>query len=111
MITRIKKVDGSWFYDYAVFDKWVEFMMNEIGIRKQINCYTIIPWNLQFDYYDEATNRILFINTKPGDSAYNDYWGAFLKDFSKHLRKKGWFEKQRLPWTNVQWKPCKRLSV
>ena len=86
-------------------------MMNEIGIRKQINCYTIIPWNLQFDYYDEATNRILFINTKPGDSAYNDYWGAFLKDFSKHLRKKGWFEKQRLPWTNVQWKPCKRLSV
>lgn len=93
MITRIKKVDGSWFYDYAVFDKWVEFMMNEIGIRKQINCYTIIPWNLQFDYYDEATNRILFINTKPGDSAYNDYWGAFLKDFSKHLRKKGWFEK------------------
>ena len=27
MITRIKKIDGTWVYDYAVFDKWVEFMM------------------------------------------------------------------------------------
>lgn len=93
MVTRIRKIDGSWKYDYAVFDKWVEFMMQEIGIDQQINCYTMIPWALSFDYYDEATNRIQFINAKPGDAAYADYWGNFLKDFSKHLREKGWFEK------------------
>ena len=93
MITRIKKIDGTWAYDYAVFDKWVEFMMNEIGINDMISCYTMIPWALSFDYYDEATNRVQFLNTKPGDAAYADYWGTFLKDFSRHLREKGWFEK------------------
>ena len=86
MITRIKKIDGTWAYDYAVFDKWVEFMMNEIGIDDMISCYTMIPWALSFDYYDEATNRVQFLNTKPGDAAYADYWGTFLKDFSRHLR-------------------------
>ena len=93
MVTRIKKIDGSWSYDYAVFDKWVTFMMEEIGIDDMICCYTMIPWALKFDYYDEATNRVLFIEAKPGDKAYTDYWGSFLKDFSKHLRQKGWFEK------------------
>ncbi len=93
MVTRIKKIDGTWEYDYAVFDKWVEFMMNEIGINRLISCYTMIPWDLSFDYYDEATNRVLFIKTKPGDKEYAEYWGTFLKDFSKHLREKGWFEK------------------
>lgn len=93
MVTRIKKIDGTWRYDYAVFDKWVDFMMNEIGIDQMISCYTMIPWALSFDYYDEATNRVQFINTKPGEAAYADYWGSFLKDFSRHLREKGWFEK------------------
>lgn len=93
MITRIKKIDGTWAYDYAVFDKWVDFMMNEIGIDDMISCYTMIPWALSFDYYDQATNRVQFINTQPGEEAYANYWGSFLKDFAQHLRQKGWFEK------------------
>lgn len=93
MVTRIKNIDGTWSFDYAVFDKWVEFMMNEVGIDQQINCYTMIPWALTFDYYDQATNRTQFLNAKPGEQAYTDYWYPFLKDFSRHLREKGWFEK------------------
>ncbi|MDR0349406.1 MAG: DUF6067 family protein [Tannerella sp.] len=93
MISRIKKIDGSWAYDYAVFDKWVTFMMDEIGINKYIYCYTLIPWALSFDYFDQATNTVQFIEAKPGDAAYGEYWGSFLKDFSRHLRAKGWFEK------------------
>ncbi len=93
MVSRIKKIDGTWEYDYSVFDKWVDFMMNEIGIKGMISCYTMIPWALTFDYYDQATNRIQFLNCKPGDPEYAEYWGRFLKDFSQHLRKKGWFEK------------------
>ena len=93
MITRVKKLDGTWEYRYTVFDKWVEFMTNEIGITGLINCYTMIPWALDFDYYDEATNRIQFIHAKPGDAAYAEYWGTFLKDFAKHLREKNWFER------------------
>ncbi len=48
----------SWTYDLQYFDKWVEFMMNEIGIREQINCFTMIPWALHFDYLDQASNTI-----------------------------------------------------
>lgn len=93
MVTRIKRIDGTWHYDYAVFDKYVEFMMKEAGIDRLISCYTMIPWALSFDYYDEATNRVQFIDAKPGDSLYRDYWLTFLKDFAAHLKQKGWFEK------------------
>ena len=93
MISKTKKIDGTWAYDYTVFDKWVTFMMNEVGINKYIYCYTLIPWALSFDYFDEATNMVEFVETKPGDVAYEEYWGGFLKDFSKHLRAKGWFDK------------------
>ena len=93
MIFRMKELDGTWVYDYTVFDKWVEFMMNEVGIKDLISCYTMIPWALSFDYFDQATNQVQFIKAAPGDAAYAEYWGTFLKDFSRHLRDKGWFEK------------------
>ena len=93
MVTRIKHIDGTWTFDYAVFDRYVDFMMNDVGINRLIACYTMIPWDLRFDYYDEATNRIQFVKAKPGDAAYTEYWGTFLRDFAKHLRQKGWFDK------------------
>ncbi|MDR2919215.1 MAG: DUF4091 domain-containing protein [Tannerella sp.] len=93
MVGRTKKIDGSWSYDYTVFDKWIEFMMNDVGIDRYIYCYTMIPWALNFDYYDQATNRVMFLEAKPGSAEYEAYWGGFLKDFAKHLRQKGWFEK------------------
>lgn len=91
MVGKTKKLDGTWSYDYTVFDKWVEFMMDDIGIRGQISCYTLIPWALSFDYIDQATNRVLYVEAKPGDALYEDYWGSFLKDFARHLKEKGWF--------------------
>lgn len=93
MVTRIKHIDGSWTFDYAVFDRYVDFMMNDVGINRLIACYTMIPWDLRFDYYDEATNRMKFVKAKPGDNAYTEYWGTFLRDFARHLRQKGWFDK------------------
>ena len=92
MVSKVKKIDGTWSYDYTVFDKWVEFMMR-LGIDQQINCYTLVPWALTFDYFDQATNRTRFVEAQPGDDAYDDYWGTFLKDFASHLRQKGWFER------------------
>lgn len=93
MVTRIKHIDGSWSYDYAVFDRWVEFMKDDVGINRLICCYTMIPWALNFDYYDEATNRIQFVEAKPGDVEYETYWLNFLKDFARHLKQKGWFDR------------------
>ena len=93
MVTRIKKLDGSWEYRYDVFDKWVSFMIDEVGIDSQINCYTMIPWAMTFDYYNVATNRIEFVAAETGEEAYSEYWLPFLRDFARHLKSKGWFDK------------------
>ena len=92
MVGRTKKLDGTWSFDYTVFDKWVTFMKEDVGIDGLISCYTMIPWALRFDYYDQATSRIQFIEARPDEQAYKDYWLPFLKDFARHLREKGWFE-------------------
>ncbi len=93
MVCKTLLLDGMWRYDYAVFDRWVSFMMDECGIDGRINCYTMIPWDLSFDYYDQATARVKCVKARPGDEAYGDYWTAFLRDFADHLREKGWFGK------------------
>ena len=92
MIAKMKQIDGSWRYDYTVFDKWVEFMMS-CGITEQIDCYTLVPWHYRFDYYDCATNSVKNLACKPGETKYHDFIVPFLKDFSRHLREKGWFER------------------
>ncbi len=90
MVTWMRKADGTWAFDYTIFDKWVEFMM-ELGIRDQINCYSMIPWRLSFRYFDQASNSMKDIQTKPGEEAYEQMWGAMLRSFARHLREKGWF--------------------
>lgn len=92
MIAKMKQLDGTWKYDYSVFDKWVEFMMS-CGITEQIDCYTLVPWHYRFDYYDCATNSVKELACKPGEAKYHDFIVPFLKDFSRHLRQKGWFER------------------
>lgn len=91
MVMRIKTLDGRWVYDYAVFDKWVEFMMS-VGIDQQINCYTMIPWDLSFRYFDQATNSMQAVKAGVGTPEYVDYWQPFLIDFARHLKTKGWFD-------------------
>lgn len=92
MVTKIHRIDGTWLYDYTIFDRWVEFMFS-LGIDKQINCYSMIPWALEFDYIDQATSSPATFQAAPGSEEYNEYWGAFIADFARHLKAKGWFEK------------------
>lgn len=106
MVTRIKKLDGSWQYDYAVFDKWVEFMMS-MGIDGQINCFTMIPWDLSFQYFDQASDQLKAIKAEPGTPEFANYWMPFLADFASHLKKKGWFEKTTIA---MDERPMKRMQ-
>lgn len=92
MVSKIRRIDGTWLYDYTIFDRWVEFMFS-LGIDRQINCYSMIPWALQFDYIDQATSSPATFQAAPGSEEYNEYWGAFIADFARHLKAKGWFEK------------------
>lgn len=98
MVTWTKKSDGTWSYDYTLFDKWVEFAI-ECGVINpktnagKIKCYSMIPWNNQLTYIDEtaggATKKETF---EPGSDAWKQMWTPFLNDFMKHLDEKGWFD-------------------
>ncbi len=88
--TRMK--NGTWTYDYSVFDRYIEFVMS-CGINQRINCYSMITWDLKFIYFDEAKGDTVSVYAKPGTQAYNDLWEPMISDFTKHLKSKGWFEK------------------
>ena len=92
MVTWVKRANGTWWYDFTIFDRWVEFMM-DCGIDKEITCFSMIPWKLSFRYYDQATHSHKYINCAPGEEAYAQFWGGMLSAFSAHLKEKGWFEK------------------
>lgn len=89
MIGWTKKVDGTWNYDYTVFDNWVQFMMN-LGIKNQINCYSMVPWGNILYYFDEKESREIKVSAEPTTKKYAELWVPFLKDFVKHLDEKGW---------------------
>jgi hypothetical protein len=92
MVTWIKRADGTWLYDFTIFDRWVEFM-HECGISKEITCFSMIPWRLSFRYYDQATDSHKEIKCSPGQKEYTEFWGNMLKAFNAHLAEKGWLDK------------------
>lgn len=92
MIKWTKKRNGGWVYDYTVFDHWVSYMMS-LGINKLINCYSMIPWNSTFQYYDEALDKDTVLIAKPGSVEYLSHWKLMLINFAAHLKRKGWFDK------------------
>ncbi|QYM78770.1 DUF4091 domain-containing protein [Horticoccus luteus] len=95
MVQHIRRADGSWRFDYEVFDHYVKFAM-ACGITQQIHCYSLLTWGGQFAYTDEVTGDERAWATEPGEAAYADYWGPFLADFEKHLAAKGWLERTRI---------------
>lgn len=89
MIRWTKHADGSWSYDYKVFDRWVEFMQS-LGIGKMINCYSMVPWNCELEYIDEVSGEIVTVEARPSTPMFEQMWGPFLTDFKRHLTEKGW---------------------
>ena len=95
MITWTKHKDGSWSYDYKVFDRWVQLML-DLGIDREINCYSMAPWNCELEYFDEAEGKMITVKAEPGTPIFPKIWTPFLKDFKQHLEQKGW-----LSFTNI----------
>ena len=92
MIQTTKKTDGTWAFNYDIFDKYVE-LCAECGIDKQINCYSMVTWDMKFRYFDEATGQDIDWALTVGNDDYKALWNAYLKAFRAHLEEKGWFEK------------------
>ncbi len=92
LIKWTKKKDGSWKYDYSLFDKYIAFVM-DCGITERINCYSMVPWKIAFTYYDESTQKEAVFTDAIGTPTYNAFWKTMLVDFAQHLKQKGWFSK------------------
>ena len=91
MVKHTLKEDGSWDFDYSVFDRWISFMMG-VGITEQINCYSLIPWGNQLWYYDESLGLDTFMVATASSAEFAGYWTPYLEDFAEHLKEKGWYE-------------------
>ncbi|CEA16943.1 hypothetical protein ING2E5B_2215 [Fermentimonas caenicola] len=91
MIIWTKNEDQSWSFDYTVFDKWVEFMM-DLGVTDMINCYSLLMWNNQVHYNDMEKKELVTLELKAQSDEYAEFWTVFLKDFTRHLKAKGWLE-------------------
>lgn len=89
MIEWIKKKDGSWKFDYKIFDEYVELCIKS-GINKAITIYSPLPWAERFRYMSEETGNYIVEQWLPSSDAFKTNWNAFLTDLKKHLEKKGW---------------------
>ena len=95
MIEWIKRKNGSWKFDYSIFDQYVQLAM-QTGIDKAITIYTPIPWGERFRYLDEGTGNYVHEQWVPTSDTFRTNWNIFLSDLRNHLEKKGWFNKTYL---------------
>ncbi len=95
MIDWLKRRDGSWKFDYGIFDQYVQLAM-EVGIDKAITVYTPVPWGYRFRYMDEATGNYQYAEWSPESERFREVWKIFLDDLHDHLKKKGWLQKTYL---------------
>lgn len=92
MVRTTRTKSGEWQYDYTVFDQWVK-LCEECGISEQINCFSMVPWDMSFRYYDEAQGKEVDLKTTTSSAEYKALWTAFLKSFAAHLKQQGWYDK------------------
>lgn len=95
MIDWIKQKNGSWKFNYKIFDQYVELAMS-VGIDKAITIYTPVPNNFRFRYLDEKTGNYIYESWAPTSNEFKQHWNVFLTDLKKHLQQKGWLNKTYL---------------
>lgn len=87
MVEITRKANGSMEYDYTVFDKWVDFMLAH-GVGPDIECFSMIPWEMSFRYFDEATGKYQELKTTTDTPEYEQFWGSYLANLSLHLKQR-----------------------
>lgn len=95
MVETVRTADGKWKFDYTILDRYVNFMADH-GVDASIECFTMVPWQPQYRYRDEATDSLKFIECKPGSPQYKELWSSLLVDLSRHLKEKGWYDKTEI---------------
>ncbi len=97
MVEWIKNEDGSWTFDYSVFDKYVAMATNA-GINEAINAFSMTPFHTKqkIQYFDlnDGNQKTVVVDIE--DEQYIEVWSSFLKSFKSHLISKGLFERTYL---------------
>lgn len=91
-MVRTRKTKDGWAFDYEIFDRYVA-LCEECGISGRINCFSMVPWDMSFRYYDERAGKEVDLKTTTSSAEYKELWTAFLRSFAAHLREKGWYDK------------------
>ncbi len=86
--------DGDFRFDYTLFDRYVEHCARH-GIDRGIEYLQMFNGRRETDvsYFDEAQGRTVTWKGFVGAPEYDGPWLAFLRDFARHLRERGWMEK------------------
>lgn len=92
MVQTTRKKNGKWEYDYSVLDRYVEFMAAN-GVDGDIECFTMIPWVMEFRYFDEKTGKYEFLKTTTESPDYKELWTSFLQSLQNHFEQKGCAER------------------
>lgn len=92
MVEWSRSADGSWRYDFAIFDRYVAFGAR-CGLDRQITCYSMVPWSNSVRYLDEKTGEYRQVVAVPGRPEYEQAWQPFLRAFRQHLRERGWLNR------------------
>lgn len=88
MVRWIRGRDGSWRFDFSVFDRYVDFAA-KCGITGGASCYTLVPWTNSVAYEDEETGETRHAGAVPSTASYDEVWRPFLKRFAAHLKRRG----------------------
>ncbi len=94
MIKWIKKMDGTFKFDYSDFDYWVKLNL-EYGVDKQIKTFSIASWTGLITYFDEASNSVKVDSVPISQSNLENWkavWTPFVKDYMAHTKEMGWFD-------------------
>jgi hypothetical protein len=95
MIEWTKRADGTWKFDYNIFDQYVQLAM-DAGVDEAITIYTPVPWGHRFRYLDETSGNYVYEEWSPESNEFKSVWKMFLDDLKGHLEHKGWFDKTYL---------------
>ena len=95
MIDWTRRTDGSWAFDYRIFDEYVTLALSA-GVKDAITIYTPVPWGHRFRYRDERTGALVTDSWPPESDVFRSVWRAFLDDLKTHLERRGWLGKTYL---------------
>ena len=124
MIKWVKQPDGSYRYDFTIFDKYCDLAARKIGkpFPVRLNIWrgprTRDRESRTFDYVnatvlvlDPANGQTseLTAPTKFGSKEMKAFWKPFLDEARLRLEKRGWFDVTGLGWMSYSWSPNRAM--